>query len=45
MMAPLNTAASSEAETLPACGRVLMPAFVDCHTHACFAGDRLNEWK
>lgn len=25
-------------------GRVLMPAFVDCHTHACFAGDRLDEW-
>lgn len=25
-------------------GRVLMPAFVDCHTHACWAGDRLDEW-
>jgi glutamine synthetase len=21
-------------------GRVVMPAFTDCHTHACFAGDR-----
>lgn len=40
-----STPVSSEAETLPACGRVLMPAFVDCHTHACFAGDRLNEWE
>ncbi len=29
---------------IDACGRVLMPAFVDCHTHACFAGDRLDEW-
>lgn len=28
-----------------ACGRVLMPAFVDCHTHACWAGDRLDEWE
>lgn len=26
-------------------GRVLMPGFVDCHTHACFAGDRLDEWE
>lgn len=24
-------------------GRVLMPAFIDCHTHACFAGDRYAE--
>ena len=22
-----------------------MPAFVDCHTHACFAGDRANEFE
>ena len=27
-----------------AAGRVLMPGFVDCHTHACWAGDRLDEW-
>ncbi len=24
--------------------RVVMPGFIDCHTHACFAGERLNEW-
>jgi imidazolonepropionase len=24
-------------------GRVLMPAFTDCHTHACFAGERYDE--
>ena len=24
-------------------GRVLMPAFVDCHTHACWAGERYGE--
>ena len=28
-----------------AAGRVLMPAFVDCHTHACWAGSRLDEWE
>lgn len=32
-------------ETIDAAGRVLMPAFVDCHTHACWAGDRLDEWE
>ncbi|MBX3357485.1 MAG: imidazolonepropionase [Phycisphaeraceae bacterium] len=30
---------------LDAAGRVVMPAFIDCHTHACFAGDRLDEWE
>lgn len=32
-------------DTINAAGRVLMPAFVDCHTHACWAGDRLAEWE
>ncbi len=31
--------------TIDARGRVLMPAFVDCHTHACYAGGRLDEWE
>lgn len=31
--------------TIEAAGRVLMPAFVDAHTHACWVGDRLDEWK
>ena len=26
-------------------GRVLMPALVDCHTHACWAGDRSGEFE
>ncbi len=30
--------------TIEADGRVLMPAFVDGHTHACWAGARLDEW-
>lgn len=25
-------------------GRVLMPTFVDCHTHACWAGERFDEF-
>jgi imidazolonepropionase len=29
---------------LEAEGRVLLPGFVDAHTHACWAGDRLGEW-
>ena len=32
-----------EGERRSAHGRVLMPAFVDCHTHACSAGDRYAE--
>lgn len=32
-------------ETIDAGGRVVMPAFVDCHTHACWAGERLDEWE
>jgi imidazolonepropionase len=36
---------SPGAERLDAGGRVLMPGFVDAHTHACWAGDRLDEWE
>lgn len=31
--------------TVDARGRVLMHAFIDAHTHACWAGDRLDEWE
>ena len=37
--------APADAEVIDAMGRVLMPGFVDCHTHACWAGDRLDEWE
>jgi imidazolonepropionase len=37
--------APADTEAIDAQGRVLMPAFVDCHTHACWAGDRLEEWQ
>lgn len=33
------------AEVIDANGRVLMPGFVDCHTHACWAGAPLDEWE
>lgn len=33
------------AEVVEADGRVLMPGFVDCHTHACWAGDPLPDWE
>lgn len=31
--------------SIDANGRVLMPALVDCHTHACWAGSRIDEWE
>ncbi|MEY3775331.1 MAG: hypothetical protein RLZZ129_2111 [Verrucomicrobiota bacterium] len=37
--------APANAEVIDVGGRVLMPGFVDCHTHACWAGDRLDEWE
>ena len=41
----LKVDAPADAEAIDAQGRVLMPGFVDCHTHACWAGDRLDEWE
>lgn len=32
-------------QVIDANGRVLIPGFVDCHTHACWAGSRLDEWE
>ena len=32
------------AHVIDAKARVLMPSFVDAHTHACWAGDRVDEW-
>src|SRR5688572_20820158 len=34
-----------EGEVIDAGGCVLMPTFVDCHTHACWAGDRFDEFE
>lgn len=40
-----NVPAPEGTEVIDAARRVLMPGFVDCHTHACYAGDRLDEWE
>jgi imidazolonepropionase len=32
-------------QIIEAGGRVLMPGFVDAHTHALWAGNRLDEWE
>src|SRR3954462_15580602 len=33
-----------EVEELDASGRCAIPGLVDCHTHACFLGDRVDEF-
>jgi imidazolonepropionase len=33
-----------EVEELDGRGRCAVPGFVDCHTHACFGGDRVEEF-
>lgn len=38
------TSAPTLVDEIDANGRVLMPGLVDCHTHACWAGSRLDEW-
>ncbi len=48
----ITHAAATDPSTIPpntrtinANNRVLMPAFIDAHTHACSTGDRLDEWE
>lgn len=36
---------SEELVVIDAEGRVVMPTFVDCHTHSCWAGSRLDEFE
>ena len=35
---------AGDVEELDARGRCAIPGLVDCHTHACFAGDRVEEF-
>ena len=37
--------APAGAEAVDAAGRVLMPGFIDCHTHACWAGSGVDDWE
>jgi len=37
-------AVDGDVEELDARGRCAIPGLVDCHTHACFAGDRVDEF-
>lgn len=32
-------------QVIDAHGDVLLPGFVDCHTHLCWAGNRIDEWS
>jgi imidazolonepropionase len=40
-----NLAPKQGETVIEARGRLLTPGLVDCHTHACWAGDRLDEWE
>jgi len=40
-----STINAPDAQHIDAQGRVVMPSFIDAHTHACWAGDRLDEWE
>ncbi len=35
----------ADAEIVDCCGKVVLPAFVDSHTHLLFAGSREDEWE
>jgi imidazolonepropionase len=36
---------SDELVVIDAEGRVVLPTFIDCHTHSCWAGSRLEEFE
>ncbi|MBT8485713.1 MAG: imidazolonepropionase, partial [Phycisphaerae bacterium] len=42
---PKAVADDAVGDLIDAGGSVLMPAFVDCHTHACWAGSRVDEFE
>ncbi len=42
---PEIVASHSADQMIDASGKVVCPGFVDCHTHAVYAGDRLDEFE
>jgi imidazolonepropionase len=44
-MRELGAGAAAGAEELDGKGLCALPGLVDCHTHACFAGDRVDEFE
>jgi imidazolonepropionase len=42
---PARITETSRGIELDAGGRALIPGFVDAHTHACWAGSRIDEWE
>ena len=40
-----NDLIKSSQQVINANGRILLPGFIDCHTHACWAGSRLDEFQ
>jgi imidazolonepropionase len=44
-MRELGAGAAPGAEELDGKGLCALPGLVDCHTHACFAGDRVDEFE
>lgn len=44
IIAAVGEGLAAAPHSIDAAGRILMPGFIDCHTHACWAGDRLDEW-
>lgn len=44
-VADATPGAACDDRTFDARGCEVLPGLIDCHTHACFAGSRLDEWE
>lgn len=45
LIAEIGVGLSEAGLSIDAGRRVLVPGLVDCHTHACWAGSRIDEWE